>query len=329
MSGSPNNSPTPPENPAGPVLHVENVSFDYPGGIAALADVSLSLAAGEFLAVVGANGSGKTTLMKVLLRLLKPKSGRVLLTGRDIAALPAAELYASVGMVFQNPTDQLFAPTVEQDVAFGPRNLGLPEAQVRQRVAEALAAVDAAALADRPIHRLSFGEQKRVCLAGALAMQPRTLVLDEPTAGLDPAAEAGMIDLLRRLNREQHISMILSTHVVDLLAGLADRVCVLARGHVARIGPTPEVLTDRDGAAQAGLRLPLIAQLFDGLDRDGSSPSHCNQGREGRGKGLPRTIPNTSTDPPSPSNPRLPMTVEEGRKQILAWLANPDRRPPS
>ena len=140
MSAASNIPPAAPSpNPTGPVLQVEAVSFDYPGGIAALADVTLSLAEGECLAVVGANGSGKTTLMKVLLRLLKPKSGRVRLAGRDIADLPAAELYASVGMVFQNPTDQLFAPTVEQDVAFGPRNLGLPEAQVRQRVADAAA----------------------------------------------------------------------------------------------------------------------------------------------------------------------------------------------
>ena len=323
MSTALNTSPAGPPSSAAPVLQVENVSFAYPGGIAALADVSLSLARGEFLAVVGANGSGKTTLMKVLLRLLTPKAGRVRLTGRDIASLPAAELYASVGMVFQNPTDQLFAPTVEQDVAFGPRNLGLPEPQVRQRVAEALAAVDAAGLADRPIHRLSFGEQKRVCLAGALAMQPRTLVLDEPTAGLDPAGEAGMLALLRRLNREQHISMILSTHAVDLLAGLTDRVCVLDRGRVARIGPTADVLTDRDGAIRAGLRLPVIAQLFDELARSGLSPSPFKG--EGRGEGLPPTTPNTSPDPSLAGTAKLPMTVEQARVQILAWLARPDQ----
>lgn len=247
------------------LLQAEGIHFAYPGGIHALDGVDFRAARGEFVAVLGANGSGKTTLMKILMRLLRPQQGSVRLAGSDIHGMRAAEIYRRVGMVFQNPADQLFAATVEQDVAFGPRNQGLDEAEIARRVSDALEAVDAAALRQRPIHQLSFGEQKRACLAGVLAMRPEVLVLDEPTAGLDPAGEAHMIELLMRLRREQQITLILSTHAVDLLPVLADRVCVLRRGRIHGEGSAANVLTNRAAAAEAGLRLPLVAQLFEQL----------------------------------------------------------------
>ena len=218
---------------------------------------------------MGANGAGKTTLMKALMRLVRPQRGQIRLSGVDAARMPPAELYRSIGMVFQNPSDQLFAPTVEQDVAFGPRNLGLAEAEVARRVAEALAAVDAAPLRSRPIHHLSFGEQKRACLAGVLAMRPSILVLDEPTAGLDPVSEAHMIEMLLRLNRQEKITLILSTHSVDLLPVLADRIYVLRRGGCSGSGrrrkssPTPAPPPRPASACR------LIAQLFHDLSGDG------------------------------------------------------------
>ena len=273
-----------------PALDCRGVTFAYPDGTAALADVNVSVARGQVLAVVGANGSGKTTLMKVFMRLLKPQAGGVALNGEDIAALSAECLYARVGMVFQNPADQLFAATVEQDVAFGPRNLHLAEAEVAERVNAALAAVNVAALRDRPIHHLSYGEQKRVCLAGVLAMQPEVLVLDEPTSGLDPQAEAAMLRLLLDLNRQRGLTMILSTHAMDLLPAVADRVCVLDRGRVLRQGLPREILAD-ESLASAGLRLPLIGQLFRELatrDQLVASP--------------------------------LPLTIEQARAQVLAWV---------
>ena len=242
------------------------------------------------MAVLGANGSGKTTLMKILLRLLRPQQGIVRLHGVDVAGLPAAELYRQIGMVFQNPADQLFAATVEQDVAFGPRNLGLPEVEVAERVEEALTAVDAMPLADRPIQRLSFGQQKRICLAGVLAMQPSILVLDEPTAGLDPVTETQTIELLVRLNRHRNITTIVSTHCMDLLPVLADRIYVLSQGRIRREGPPREVLADRQAAMEAGLRLPLIAQLFHELRESGMEIES------------------------------LPLTVDEARRRLLAWL---------
>ena len=174
--------------------------------------------------MLGANGSGKTTLLKVLMQLVKPQRGQVLLNQDDVRELRPADVYRRVGMVFQNPTDQLFAATVEQDVAFGPANLDLPPTEIAARTDEALAAVDGLEFRDRPIHDLSFGQQKRVCLAGVLAMRPPILLLDEPTAGLDPAGESQMAELLLRLHRRQATTIIVCTHAVDLLPVLADRV---------------------------------------------------------------------------------------------------------
>ncbi len=271
-------------------IEADAVRFAYPGGIEALTGLAFRAMEGELVAVLGANGSGKTTLMKVLMRLLRPQQGTVRLAGVDVAGLPSAELYRKIGMVFQNPADQLFAATVEQDIAFGPRNLGLPAAEVTERVREALAAVDALPLAERPIQRLSFGQQKRICLAGVLAMRPSILVLDEPTAGLDPASEAQTIELLVRLNRQRNITTIVSTHCVDLLPVLADRIYVLSQGRMRREGPPREVLADRQAAAEAGLRLPLIAQLFHELRESGLEVDS------------------------------LPLTVDEARRQLLGWM---------
>ena len=272
-------------------IEAEAISYAYPDGVTALEDLTFRAMPGEFVTVMGANGAGKTTLMKALMRLVRPQRGHIRLGGTDVTDMRPAELYRKIGMVFQNPADQLFAATVEQDVAFGPRNMGLDEAEVARRVEESLAAVDALPLAGRPIHHLSFGEQKRACLAGVLAMRPGILVLDEPTAGLDPVSESQMIELLLRLNRRQNITLILATHSVDLLPVLAQRIYLLRRGRVEREGPPREILCDAAAAAAAGLRLPLVAQLFQQLGRDGMTAD------------------------------RLPLTIDEARQQILQWLS--------
>ena len=252
-----------------PGIDVEGLGFSYPGGAPVLGDVSFSVAPGEFIALMGPNGSGKTTLIKLLLRLLEPRSGVIRLGGRPLQKLSAAELYQNIGMVFQNPSDQLFAPTVEEDVAFGPRNLKLPPADVQARVDEALQAVDADHLRKRPIHHLSFGEQRRVCLAGVLAMRPTVLLMDEPTAGLDPNCERHMVQLLGRLNREQGITIIMATHSMDLLPLLARRAMVLWRGQLLAEGPLERIFGDPELIERAGLRLPLVSQLFRELRKDG------------------------------------------------------------
>jgi len=230
---------------------------------------------GEFVAMLASNGSGKTTLLRALTKLITPQRGRVLIQGRDIRHVAESELYQQVGLVLQNPADQLFAPTVYDDVAYGPRNLGLDEDAVRARADEALGAVDAAALAERAIHHLSFGEQKRVCLAGVLAMKPSILLLDEPTAGLDPAGEALMMHLLNRLNREQGITIVLATHSVDLLPLFADRITILNRGRLLKTGTPEEIFTDQEMVERSSLRLPYISRLLhelqslDGVPVDG------------------------------------------------------------
>lgn len=278
---------------AGPIaIETLDVHFAYPEGIDALADLSFRAEQGEFVAVMGANGSGKTTLLKILMRLLQPQRGDVRLGPDDVRRLSPTELYSRVGMVFQNPADQLFGASVEEDVAFGPRNLGLPEAEVAARVEQSLAAVGAIELRGRPIHQLSYGQQKRVCLAGVLAMRPGVFLLDEPTAGLDPVGESLMLDLLIDLNRRQNTTLIVATHCIDLLPVLADRIYVLAQGRVWQEGTPQEVFADPRRVVQAGLRVPLIAQLFHEL-------------RNGHGLALDG----------------LPLTVAEAARQLLPWLA--------
>jgi cobalt/nickel transport system ATP-binding protein len=263
-----------------PAVQAVGVSFTYQEGTRALTSVDFWTDCGEFVAMLASNGSGKTTLIRVLMGLLKPQTGSVCIEGQDIATFSQKELYQRVGLVLQNPVDQLFAATVEEDVAYGPRNLGLDEEEVQRRVGEALEWVAASALRHRAIHHLSFGEQKRVAVAGVLAMRPATIILDEPTAGLDPAGEALMMRLLHRLNREHGITVILATHSVDLLPLFADRIYVLRHGTVLTQGPADEIFCDHEMIDKACLRLPYIADLLHKMKQQDGVPIH----------GLPLTI---------------------------------------
>jgi cobalt/nickel transport system ATP-binding protein len=248
-------------------IDADRVLFTYPGGATALNDVVFQVRTGEFVAMLAANGSGKTTLIKVLVGLLKPLRGTVRINGRPLGSIPQTELHQSIGIVFQNPNDQLFAATVAEDIAFGPRNLGLAESEVQQRVADALVAVAASPLRDRAIQHLSFGEQKRVAIAGVLAMRPSILILDEPTAGLDPAGEHNMMRLLGELNRQHGITIVLATHSVDTLPLFADRIYLLDRGCVLKQGPPEQVFCDQQMLDRASLRLPYVSRLMDELKR--------------------------------------------------------------
>jgi cobalt/nickel transport system ATP-binding protein len=256
------------------------VGFTYQEGTRALQDVDFHVESGEFVAMLASNGSGKTTLIKVIVGLLKPDKGMVRINGIDLAQLSRKDLCRHVGLVLQNPVDQLFGATVEEDVAYGPRNLGLDEDEVQHRVMESLELVAAANLRDRAIHHLSFGEQKRVCMAGVLAMQPSILILDEPTAGLDPAGESLMMRLLNLLNRRKGITVILATHSVDLLPLFADRIYVLRLGKVLTQGPPSEIFCDHEMIDEASLRLPYIADLLHKMKQQDGVPIN----------GLPLTI---------------------------------------
>jgi len=254
-----------------PAIEADRISFTYPDGFVALRDIVFRVGEGEFVAMLASNGSGKTTLIKILTGLLKPQSGTLRVAGRPLRDYSQSELYQRVGLVFQNPNDQLFGATVNEDVAFGPRNLGLPEDEVQRRVTGSLEAVGAGELGNRAIHHLSYGQQKRVAIAGVLAMRPAILILDEPTAGLDPAGEHAMLHLLGNLNRQQGITIVLATHSVDTLPLFANRIYLLNRGRVLKEGPSEEVFRDQELLETSSLRLPYVSRLlhemkqFDGV----------------------------------------------------------------
>lgn len=261
------------EGNTGVVLEAREVEYSYPesGGDAApaLAGISLTVARGEYVAVIGPNGSGKTTLLKHFNALLKPSSGEVLVGGLSTAGEEnLAEIRRMCGMIFQNPDNQLVATTVEEDVAFGLENLALPSAEIRARVDEALRLLELADLARHPPHLLSGGEKQRTAIAGVLAMRPLCLLMDEPTAMLDPAGKREVLETVHRLNREQGVSVLHVTHFPDE-AARAGRVVVLHRGGVVADGPPARVLADLSLLHALGLRGTAAAELAALLRADG------------------------------------------------------------
>lgn len=244
------------------MISVKDLHFTYPGGAVAIDGVSLDVAAGSFLAVMGANGSGKSTLLKHINGLLEPQAGSVSVDGVTVGKKTFDEVNRSVGFVFQDPNDQIFAPTVREDICYGPRNMGLSEEEIDRRVELAASQVGITDLLDRPIHHLSYGQKKRLSIAGVLAMEPRVLVLDEPTASLDPMGEKRLMRLLLELNR-QGMTIIMATHDVDLVPLYAQRVCLLRSGRVAVQGGLREVFSDQEVIERCHLRLPRISYLFD------------------------------------------------------------------
>lgn len=250
------------------LIEAKNISYTYPDGSKALQDVSLNVEKGEFVGLLASNGSGKTTLLRCLNGLIKPQVGEVAIDGEAIATLPQKVLFQRIGMVFQNPNDQLFASTVAEDVAFGPSNMGLPKNEVKSRVDEALKAVGMDGLGSKSIHNLSFGQQKRVCIAGALAMHPEVLLLDEPTAGLDPMGEHKIMELLLKLNSERGLTIVMATHMVDMVPLFISRIYILSRGKVLREGTPEKVFSDPEMIRDAKLRLPMIAELIELMKRE-------------------------------------------------------------
>ncbi len=235
----------------GDVLVVNDLHFSYPDGHAALHGVSLKLCGGDKVALVGPNGAGKSTLMLHLNGILGGR-GEVQIAGQRLTRENLPTIRAMVGLVFQNPDDQLFSPTVFEDVAFGPLHMGLPEADVRTRVDAALEAVRMTGYRDRLSHHLSVGEKKRIAIATVLSMNPSVLILDEPSAGLDPRARRTLINLLRELP----ITMLVSTHDMRLVQELFPRTIVMDEGRVVADGLTFEILEDEALLNAHGLEKP-------------------------------------------------------------------------
>jgi cobalt/nickel transport system permease protein len=250
------------------VLEVRQITFSYiRDGALEIDDVSLKVGRGEIVFLCGSNGSGKSTLLKLIAGILRPAAGEIFLSGIRLDKKARNQAYNYVGLLFQDPDDQVFCPTVADDVAFGPRNLGLPEDELERVVDMAMELTEIGHLANRPIHRLSYGEMKRIGLAGLLAMRPPLLLLDEPRAFLDPRSAERFVGLVRRLNHELGYTFVIVTHEMDFAAQLATRVVVLDHGHVVADGEPRAILTDQDLLARSRLEPPLLTRVFGGLGK--------------------------------------------------------------
>jgi len=278
------------------LFRLENLSHQYSDGTLALDNVTLSFEAGERIALLGTNGSGKTTLLHHLNGILQPTSGKVYFEDKPLKydSKSLLHLRKRVGFIFQDPNDQLFAPTVKQDVAFGPLNLGQPADQVQKAVDDALQTVGMAEYAEKPPHFLSLGQKKRVALAGVLAMQPEVLIMDEPTSNLDPRATSEILHLLLRLNKESGLTLLLATHDVDMVPLFANKLYILNKGKLVSEGSPKELFADAEMIRSVNLRSPRIAHLFEVLKKE---------------DGLP-------------VEDQFPLTIGDARKEILRLLGS-------
>lgn len=252
------------------MLEVKNIKYSYNKDYQALKGVSLKVEEGEMVALLGKNGAGKSTLFLHLNGIFEPDEGQVFIDGEELKydKKSLLKFRQKVGIVFQNPDDQIFAPTVEEDVAFGPLNLDLPMEEVQKRVTEALARVGMSGFEKKAPHHLSGGQKKRVAIAGILAMKPKYMVLDEPTAGLDPQGVTDLSKLLKELN-EEGITIIISTHEVNLVPNYAERVFVLVDGLLIAEGTPKEIFAQPEILEKANLEVPIVTELFHELEKEG------------------------------------------------------------
>ena len=243
-------------------ITVKNLSYKYPDGSKALEDVNMEMYEGERIVIVGPNGAGKTTFMLHLNGTLHGTEGQIEIFGKNMDKMKRAEIVKEVGMVFQDPDDQLFMPTIFDDIAFGPINMGLKEDEVRERVEKAISSLGLSGFEDRAPHHLSFGEKKKASLAAVMAMEPRILVLDEPTANLDPSSRTELIAILNDLNKREGITMVIATHDVNAIPELADRIYALNRT-IIETGTPREIFFNGNLLKQNKLDVPDVFKLFD------------------------------------------------------------------
>ena len=270
------------------IIETKDLRFSYTDaeGVApiVLDGVNMNIEKGSFVAVLGHNGSGKSTMAKHLNAILLPTGGAVYVRGLDtVQEEHLLDIRRTVGMVFQNPDNQIVANVVEEDVAFAPENLGVPSAEIRQRVDDALKAVGMYEFRDHAPHLLSGGQKQRIAIAGVIAMQPECIVLDEPTAMLDPIGRADVMRTIKELNRTKGVTVVIITHHMDE-AAQADRLVVMARGKVVADGTPKEVFQDVEGLKAVGLTVPETTELMwqlrkEGLDvpLDALSDEECAQ----------------------------------------------------
>ena len=255
-------------------LQTKDLSFTYPDGTQALKNVNITIKKGEKIAIMGPNGAGKSTLFSHFNGLSEPTSGHVEIDGKKIIfeREELLKVRQKVGIVFQDPNDQLFAPTVREDVAFGPMNLGLEYDEVKHRISEALDMVGMRGFEDKTPHHLSGGQQKRVAIAGIVAMRPEIMILDEPTAGLDPEGVDKVLDILNKLN-DEGISIVISSHDIEMVNQFADKIYVLYNGEVIAHGSKNEIFSNKELLNKAHLKAPVTTEILyklkdNGLDVD-------------------------------------------------------------
>jgi len=249
-----------------PLVRIENLFFSYNNAQNeqteyVLKNINLEIYEGTFTAILGHNGSGKSTLAKLMNLILSPSEGRIFIDGQDVSQADIYEIRRNVGMVFQNPDNQLVASIVEEDVAFGPENLGVDPIEIRQRVDDALETVGMSEYKQHAAHKLSGGQKQRVAIAGVIAMSPRLIILDESTAMLDPMGRQEVLSTIRRLNQEKKMTVILITHYMNE-AVLADRVIVLKDGETYLDGTPKQVFSEFGKLKDAGLDVPQVTELM-------------------------------------------------------------------
>jgi len=243
-------------------VNLKGVQYRYPDGHIALDGIDFQVGLHERAVILGANGAGKSTLLFVMSGILEPTKGSIKILHTELTPKTVRSLRASMGLVFQEPDNQLFMPTLYEDVAFGPLNMGLSADEVRERVREALEIVGLSGLGDKPPHHLSVGEKKRAAIATVLAMQPKILILDEPTAHLDPKSRIEFIEFLAQLHKEGDLTLITATHDVDSVPLLADRAYILNQGRLIRAGTVVDAFSDTETLRKANLMPPTVTQLF-------------------------------------------------------------------
>ncbi|MBE6501199.1 MAG: ATP-binding cassette domain-containing protein [Methanobrevibacter thaueri] len=255
-------------------LETKNLSYTYHDGTQALKNVNIKIKKGEKIAIMGPNGAGKSTLFSHFNGLSEPTSGHVEIEGKQIIfeREELLKVRQKVGIVFQDPNDQLFAPTVKEDVAFGPMNLGLDYDEVERRIKEALEMVGMAGFEEKTPHHLSGGQQKRVAIAGIIAMRPDIMILDEPTAGLDPEGVDKVLNILNNLN-DEGMSIVISSHDIEMVNHFADKIFVLYDGEIIAEGDKHQIFSDKELLKKAHLKAPVTTEILyklkaNGLDVD-------------------------------------------------------------
>ncbi|WP_288579294.1 ATP-binding cassette domain-containing protein [uncultured Methanobrevibacter sp.] len=251
-------------------LSTENLSFTYPDGTQALKNINIEIEKGEKVAIIGPNGAGKSTLFSHFNGLTEPTSGCVKIEGKTISFEKdeLLKVRQKVGIVFQDPNDQLFAPTVKEDIAFGPMNLGLSYGEVEKRVEDALKMVGMENYEDKTPHHLSGGQQKRIAIAGIIAMKPEIMILDEPTAGLDPDGVEKVLNIMNQLNKEG-MTLIISSHDIDMISKYADKIFILYNGEIIESGNKNKIFSDMELLKKAHLRTPITTEILYNLKESG------------------------------------------------------------